>query len=97
MKLNIRLLRELSGLDQTAFWKRVGITQSGGSRYENNERRLPKPVQELLRLVYVEKVDLNAIRREDVELVAYLKSEQKDQYKRLRKEAADYFNPRLIT
>lgn len=95
MKLNIRLLRGLSGLDQTAFWKRVGVTQSGGSRYENGERRVPTPVQSLLRLVYVEKVDISAIRREDIELVAYLKSEHKEMYKRFRKEAADYFNPRL--
>lgn len=95
MKLNIRLLRELSGLDQTNFWKRVGITQSGGSRYENNERRVPKPVESLLRLVYVEKVDINTVKHEDVELVAYLKTERKDEYMQLRKDAAKYFNPTL--
>ena len=33
------------------FWKRVGVTQSGGSRYESG-RNIPRPVQLLLTLVY---------------------------------------------
>ena len=43
--------REALGLNQSQFWSRVFVTQSGGSRYEN-ERSVPKPVQALLVLAY---------------------------------------------
>ena len=39
--------REARGESQTEFWSRFGVTQSGGSRYENG-RALPKPVKILL-------------------------------------------------
>lgn len=90
MDLNVRLLREFSGLNQTEFWDRVGVTQSGGARYELGERQLRKPLLHLLRLVYIEKVDIERIRREDVELVSYLKSEQPALYKKLRRDAAAF-------
>ena len=38
-------------LNQTGFWSRVGVTQSGGSRYESG-RNIPKPVQLLLTVTY---------------------------------------------
>lgn len=44
---DVQGLRKSSGLSQTAFWTRYGVTQSGGSRYENG-RNLPKPVRMLL-------------------------------------------------
>ncbi len=43
--------RDAFGLNQSLFWKRVFVTQSGGSRYEN-ERSVPKPVQALLVIAY---------------------------------------------
>ena len=43
--------RTALGLNQSEFWSRVFVTQSGGSRYEN-ERSVPKPVQALLVLAY---------------------------------------------
>ena len=45
-------LRHSTGLNQTQFWKKVGLTQSTGSRYENG-RTLPKPVATLVHLIYV--------------------------------------------
>ncbi len=45
-------LRAKQGTNQTAFWSRVGITQSGGSRYENGQCYIPEPVAMLLDLVY---------------------------------------------
>ncbi len=39
------------GLTQGQFWGRVGITQSGGSRYESG-RKVPKAVQTLLQIAY---------------------------------------------
>lgn len=44
-------LRKKNGLNQTAFWSIIGVTQSGGSRYEAG-RTMPKTVQLLLQLAY---------------------------------------------
>jgi transcriptional regulator with XRE-family HTH domain len=55
-----RDLREKLGLGQKEFWLRVGVTQSGGSRYEAG-RRLPSPVEQLLRLYYIEQIDLETM------------------------------------
>ncbi len=40
-------LRKSAGLNQTEFWKRFGVTQSGGSRYESG-RSMPTPLKVLL-------------------------------------------------
>ena len=39
--------RQKLGINQTKFWSRVGVTQSGGSRYESG-RKIPKPVMALV-------------------------------------------------
>ena len=39
--------RKVSGLNQSDFWTRFGVTQSGGSRYESG-RSMPKPVAMLV-------------------------------------------------
>ena len=51
-KVNARKLREALGLNQSEFWGRIEITQSGGSRYENG-RSMPGPVRKWLGLVYL--------------------------------------------
>lgn len=48
---NIRKIRLSTGRNQQQFWSAVGITQSGGSRYESG-RTPPKPVQMLLTIAY---------------------------------------------
>jgi hypothetical protein len=48
---------------------------------------MPRPVRELLRLVHVEQIDIQRIRREDVDIVEFLKSEDPDLYKTLKKAA----------
>ena len=40
---NLADYRRTQGLNQSAFWSRYGVTQSGGSRYESG-RNLPTPV-----------------------------------------------------
>jgi transcriptional regulator with XRE-family HTH domain len=40
---NLADYRRTQGLNQSAFWSRYGVTQSGGSRYESG-RDLPTPV-----------------------------------------------------
>ncbi len=47
----IKAFRQKHGMNQSQFWGRVGVTQSGGSRYESG-RDMPKPVQMLLHLAY---------------------------------------------
>ena len=48
----MRAAREKTGLNQTAYWSRVGVTQSAGSRYEAGVCEIPKPVRLLLALAY---------------------------------------------
>lgn len=81
---NPREIRRQLGLNQQEFWSQIGVTQSGGSRYESG-RNMPKPVRELLRLVHIEQVDLSKIRREDFEVIEYLRDTHPDLYKSLRK------------
>jgi transcriptional regulator with XRE-family HTH domain len=83
---NPREIREKLGLNQQEFWTRIGVTQSGGSRYESG-REMPKPVRELLRLVHVERIDLTRVKKEDFEVIEYLKSAEPELYRELRKRA----------
>lgn len=48
---DIKALRKSMGLQQTQFWGRLGVTQSGGSRYEAG-REIPEPTLLLLNIVY---------------------------------------------
>lgn len=81
-----REIRRKLGLNQQQFWSKIGVTQSGGSRYESG-RNMPRPVRELLRLVHVEQVDIQRVKREDVDIVDYLKAEDPELYKTLKKAA----------
>jgi len=82
--LNPREIRRRLGLNQEQFWTQIGVTQSGGSRYESG-REMPKPVRELLRLVHVEQIDLSQVRRVDFEIISYLKESHPDLYRTLRR------------
>lgn len=85
-KVDAREIRRKLGLNQQQFWSQLGVTQSGGSRYESG-RNMPRPVQALLRLVHVEKIDINKVKREDLEVVDYLKATDPAQFKELKKLA----------
>lgn len=50
---DIRDLRDRMGMKQADFWKRILVTQSGGSRYETG-RTIPKQVLLLIHLAYGE-------------------------------------------
>ena len=45
-------LRKRLGLNQAEFWGCVGVSQSGGSRYEKENRAVPMPVRMLLDIAY---------------------------------------------
>ena len=83
-KTDPREIRRKLGLNQQQFWSKIGVTQSGGSRYESG-RNMPRPVRELLRLVHVEQVDIQRVKREDMEVIDYLKKEEPDLFKTLKK------------
>jgi transcriptional regulator with XRE-family HTH domain len=84
---NPREIRLRLGLNQQEFWGAIGVTQSGGSRYESG-RNMPKPVRELLRLVHIDRIDLKKINRSDIAVISYLKSEEPALYRRLKTDAA---------
>jgi hypothetical protein len=51
-KVDALKLRKSLRLTQAQFWSRIKVTQSGGSRHEN-ERSMPGPVRKLLSIVYL--------------------------------------------
>jgi transcriptional regulator with XRE-family HTH domain len=81
-----RSLRKKLHLNQSDFWSRIGVTQSGGSRYESG-RSLPKPVRELLRLVYLRDVPLEIANGTDLRIAEQLKKQKPALYNELRKSA----------
>lgn len=85
-KIEPREIRRKLGLNQQQFWSKIGVTQSGGSRYESG-RNMPKPVRELLRLVHVEQIDIATIKREDWEVVEYMKAQEPELFKTMKKSA----------
>jgi transcriptional regulator with XRE-family HTH domain len=88
-KIDAREIRRKLGLNQQQFWSALGVTQSGGSRYESG-RNMPKPVRELLRLVHVEQIDIRTVKREDLEVVEYLKAQEPELFKSLKKSARNH-------
>ena len=80
-----RHLRQRLGLNQQEFWSAVGVTQSGGSRYESG-RNMPKPVRELVRLVHVEGIDLARARGEHFVIADHLRTTNPALYRRLKHE-----------
>jgi len=85
-KFDAREIRRKLAMNQQQFWSKLGVTQSGGSRYESG-RSMPRPVQQLLRLVHVEQIDIAKVRKEDIEVVDFLKNHDSELYKNLRKQA----------
>ncbi|HKQ26641.1 MAG TPA: helix-turn-helix transcriptional regulator [Burkholderiales bacterium] len=86
---NPRGIRRRLGMNQQEFWGRIGVTQSGGSRYESG-RNMPKPVQELLRVVHVDQIDLKKLNKSDVAVLYYLKSAEPALYRRLKTVASGH-------
>lgn len=77
-------LRKGLKLNQQDFWAALGVSQSGGSRYERG-RKIPKPVATLLELVHVKKLKLKEIEVGDIEIINYLKAHEPDLFAKLKK------------
>ena len=84
LKIDLTAFRKDLGLNQHAFWSALGVTQSGGSRYESG-RKIPKPIATLLELLYIRKIDLKRIDNGDIKILSYLKERQPDLYATLLK------------
>jgi hypothetical protein len=50
--MSVTAVRLKARLNQSDFWRRVGVSQSAGSRYEMGLMPIPKPVRMLLELAY---------------------------------------------
>lgn len=59
-------MRAKLGINQGEFWSPLGVTQSGGSRYESG-RNIPRPVQRLIQIAY-------GTEKQSADLVAELRS-----------------------
>ena len=62
---NLAALRKDFGENQETFWRRFGVTQSGGSRYESG-RNIPTPIAILVALWATGKIsedDLAQVRK----------------------------------
>ncbi|CAG4884144.1 protein of unknown function [Georgfuchsia toluolica] len=57
---NLADYRKKLGVNQQTFWSGLGVTQSGGSRYETG-RNLPRPVALLLTLRETGKITTAAL------------------------------------
>lgn len=84
--IDSREIRRKLGLNQQQFWSMLGVTQSGGSRYESSATCQNRSVN-CSYLVHIEQIDLQRVKRDDMRLIAYLKSEDSALYKTLKKSA----------
>ena len=82
--LDLLALRHACGLNQIAFWRKVGGTQSTGSRYENGYR-MPPPVAQLVDLVYVRSIDIAKVDGESLAILAYLRQQHPDLHAQMLK------------
>lgn len=72
LQLTPKELRLQLGLTQADFWSPVGISQSGGSRYESG-RKLPAATSALLHLVHIEGLDINQLKGDDFRVGRHLR------------------------
>ena len=84
----LKALRQACGMSQAAFWAKIGVTQSGGSRFENG-RRMPAPVAVLVDLVHVRGIDATKLKREDMAILRFTEDNHPDLYEALLKAVCD--------
>jgi DNA-binding transcriptional regulator YiaG len=54
MDMNIKKIRERSGLTQEEFAVKIGMNRKTLSSYETGQNEVPEPIQVLVKLVYNE-------------------------------------------
>ncbi|GJH00258.1 DNA-binding transcriptional regulator [Paraburkholderia terrae] len=73
-----RELRKRLGMTQPDFWGAVGLTQSGGCRYEKGGS-IPRPYRILIFLVHVARLTIDVTSKEGAGATIALAELQKDQ------------------
>lgn len=81
-------LRSKLGLTQGEFWAPVGVSQSGGSRYEAG-RKLPASISTLLHLVHIEGIDLGRLKGQHALVGLYLSETDPETYAKVLKAAQE--------
>ena len=79
----IKAIRQNQCLIQSEFWEAVGVTQSGGSRYENGHT-IPTQILELIRIIYIEGIPLEKIKGEYIRVALALREQNQDHYTQLQ-------------
>lgn len=65
LPITVRDLRRHLKQEQHQFWPNIGISQSGGSRYETEDREMPKVVRAVLWLAYGEIIEELAVKAQE--------------------------------
>ena len=86
LKTTPKELRALLGLTQSDFWSPVGVSQSGGSRYESG-RKLPAAISTLLHLIHIERIDLSLLKGDDHRVGRHLRENDPATYAMALKQA----------
>ena len=83
-KIDLKKLRQSTGMNQSKFWAAVNVTQSGGSRYESG-RKMPAAVAIMVDLVHVRRVKLDELpSADDIKLLHMIKTQHHDLYHNLK-------------
>ena len=83
-KIDLKKLRQSTGMNQSKFWAAVNVTQSGGSRYESG-RKMPAAVAIMVELVHVRRVKLDELpSADDIKLLHMIKTQHHDLYHNLK-------------
>ena len=82
--LDLLALRKACRLNQTEFWRKVGVRQCPGSHYENG-RCMPHTVALLVDLVYVRSIDIAKVDGESLAILAYLRQQHPDLHAQMLK------------
>lgn len=85
VELNVAAIRKQTGLTQDEFWRRVGTTQAGGSRYEKSGRISPA-MELLITLIHIKGLDPATFNIDDHTVGQQLRAKHPQEYQRLLKE-----------
>ena len=71
--VDVREIRRKLGLNQSQFWSKIGVTQSGGSR-TRAVGTFPARYRPCYGWCTVEQIDIGKIKKEDLEVTEYLRA-----------------------
>jgi transcriptional regulator with XRE-family HTH domain len=81
----VKIIRKKLNLNQLDFWQDIGVTQSAGSRYERGNTNMPSQICELIRIRYIEKLPLEYVKGEYVQVALALQAKDIALYQSLKR------------